>query len=101
MSFNANERFGFTENDFLAAIKSHGNSGILRSGTYIPTRQEVETLSVDELDEYLNGWMWESPNELIPRREQIADVQKIIESRSDAEIFSHLIAECRSYVEDD
>jgi hypothetical protein len=101
MSFNANDRFGFTENDFLAAIKSHGNSGILRSGMYIPTRHEVETLSVDELDEYLNGWMWESPNELIPSRNQISDVQKILESRLDAQSCSQLIEECRSYVEDD
>jgi hypothetical protein len=97
MNHDPKDRFGMPESAFQAASDSHGDSSVFRMGSYVPTREEVATLSVDALRPCLIDWMWESPTELIPSREQIAEVQAILEARPDAEDFVQLILVCRGY----
>ena len=100
MSDSSKDRFGMPESAFRAAIESHGStSPVIRTGMYVPTREEVATLSVDELQRCLIDWMWESPTELIPSFAQIAEVQAVLEARLDVEKFEGLIAACRDYTQ--
>lgn len=60
----------------------------------------MTTLPVDDLAVIVDLWMWESPTELIPTNEQIADVRAIIAARADAPLpaVADLIAECDKYL---
>ncbi|WP_083831035.1 hypothetical protein [Herbaspirillum lusitanum] len=97
MNDDADDRFGVPDEAFSAAFSSHGNSQVFRAGTYVPTRNEVATLSVERLTMYLIEWLYESPSELIPTRAQIEEVKTILQARPDAESFSQLIRTCSSY----
>jgi len=90
------DRFGMPESAIRAAIDAH--KGILRAGMYVPTREEVTKWSADRLYNTLMDWMWESPSEIIPNNEQIAEVLAVLEARPDAEDLSRIIAECREYI---
>jgi hypothetical protein len=94
------DRFG-TDEAFRAAVDSHGvDNPTVRMGMYVPTREEVATLPIDDLAVILDLWMWESPTELIPTNEQIAEVRAIIAARADAHLTAAaaLIAECDRYL---
>lgn len=90
------DRFGMPESAIHAAIEAH--IGVLRAGMYVPTREEVATWPADRLYSILMDWMWESPSEIIPNNEQIAEVLAVLEARPDAEDLSKIIAECREYI---
>jgi hypothetical protein len=78
------DRFGTPDAAFEAARVSHGQDNpFLRMGMYVPTRHEVATMGPKELFAVLDGWMWESPTELIPRPGQIVEVRKVLLSRPD------------------
>jgi hypothetical protein len=91
------DRFGMPDSAIRAACEAH--SGILRGGMYVPTREEVATWPAETLTSILMDWMWESPSELIPSNEQIAEVLAILEARPDASELSEPIAECRDYLQ--
>lgn len=94
------DRFG-TDEAFRAAVESHGvHNPIVRMGMYVPTREEVATLPISKLADVLDMWMWESPTELIPTAEQIAEVRAILAARGDANLpdMVSLIAECDRYL---
>lgn len=80
------DRFGTPDEAFIAARQSHGESNpLVRMGMYVPTRHEVATMAPRDLLEVLDLWIWESPIELIPRREQIVQVREVLVSRPDAQ----------------
>ena len=97
-----NDRFGIPEEAFLAAYKNNNcDKGVIRLGMDVPTRGEVSTLPITDLEDILIAWMWESPSELIPSRDQIREIKKLLEARPDAsddEIVS-IIKECQEYIE--
>ncbi len=96
-----NDRFGTPESAFAAALENHGrDNATFRMGMYVPTRHEVATLPAAELGDILDLWMWESPSELIPSRDQIAQVREVLRARPDAanpEILD-IIGWCDEYV---
>jgi hypothetical protein len=97
-----NDRFGMPDSAFEAALESHGRDNpVIRVGMYVPTREEVRTLPPEDLDLILDFWMWESPTELIPSREQIAAVRSVLLSRPDAEMpeVRAIVAACDDYLE--
>lgn len=96
---NDNDRFGVSENTFLAAQKAHGNAQTVRTGIYVPTRGEVASMPFAKLRPILIDWLHESPSELIPSVVQISQVKTILEARSDAVELAGLIEECRQYIE--
>lgn len=100
---SSNDRFGVTERQVEAAIESHGkNNPAYRMGMYVPTRQEVATMPIDELSILLDLWMWESPSELIPSRAQIAEVRRVVAERPDASTPEGLalLTDCDRYIHD-
>lgn len=95
------DRFGMPDSAFQAARESHGlNSPVLRAGMYVPTRQEVATLSAAKLLPIVIDWMWESPSELIPNNDQVADLRAILLARPDATQLEvrELIVACEDYL---
>ena len=90
---DADDRFGFTSGEIAAVVAKH--RGLIRAGTYIPTRMEVLTLDPKTLHSVLIDWWWECPTELIPSDEQVAQVVEILKSRPDAdsEVIRAIIAE--------
>jgi len=84
------------ESALQAAIEGH--KGILRAGMYVPTREEVATWPSKKLYRIVMDWMWESPSEIIPNDDQIAEVLAILEARPDVEEHGKLIAECREFL---
>jgi hypothetical protein len=78
-----NDRFGVPDERIIQVIRAH--AGIWRDGCYIPTRAEVSTAPADRLWSWLLGWFWESPSELIPSGEQVAEVVAILRARADAD----------------
>lgn len=79
---DTNDRFGVPDQLIIDVIKAH--RGIIRDGCYVPTRREVATLKPWPLAWMLLGWWWESPTELIPTDEQIAECVEILRQRPDA-----------------
>ena len=80
-----NDRFGMPDSAFEAALESHGrNNPFIRMGMYVPTRHEVATMEPGELFEILDGWLSESPSELIPSRAQVREVKAVLAARPDA-----------------
>ena len=69
-------------------------------GIYVPTRKEVATLPPADLRTIIIDWMWESPSELIPSREQISQVRTVLAERpdSDDDVIDNLIRECDDYI---
>ncbi|KZC24025.1 hypothetical protein RHOFW104T7_10965 [Rhodanobacter thiooxydans] len=95
------DRFGMPDSAFQAARESHGlNSPVFRAGMYVPTRQEVATLSAAKLLPIVIDWMWESPSELIPNNDQVADLRAILLARPDATQLEvrELIVACEDYL---
>lgn len=95
------DRFGMPESAFRAARESHGiDNPTIRSGMYVPTRREVADSPAEGLYEVLIDWLWESPSELIPNNEQIAEVKSILLARPDAQgsAVLKLVAECDDYL---
>lgn len=78
----ADDRFGVSTERILEAIRAH--RGLIRDGCYVPTRREVAEASAEKLWNWLLGWWWESPAELIPNDAQVADVVCILLARADA-----------------
>lgn len=95
------DRFGMPASAFKAARESHGlDSPVFRMGMYVPTRHEVATLPATQLLPIVIDWMWESPSELIPNNDQIAQLRAILLARpdaSDTEI-RELIVACEDYL---
>jgi hypothetical protein len=76
------DRFGIPDERIIQVIRAH--AGIWRDGCYVPTRAEVAGASADRLWGWLLGWWHESPTELIPTDEQVAEVLAILRARPDA-----------------
>lgn len=76
------DRFGVPDERIIEVILAHG--GMVRDGCYVPTRGEVAEAPAEKLWGWLMGWWWESPAELIPTDEQIADAVAILRARPDA-----------------
>jgi len=97
------DRFGMPDSAFRAAIESHRvDNPVLRTGMYVPTREEVATLPAGDLEYILDFWMWESPTELIPSGAQIAEVRRVLLARPDVrspEVQS-LVRACDEYLHD-
>ena len=77
------DRFGVPTERILEVIRAH--DGLIRFGCYVPTRREVAKADAAWLWDILLDWWWESPSELIPTDEQVAEVLAILHARSDAE----------------
>lgn len=92
------DRFGVRMEDLAAAQRAHGSSPAIRVGVYVPTRGEVRSMPPEQLRPLLVDWMWESPTELIPTDEQMRQVQRELESRSDVSQLLDVIEECRRYI---
>ncbi len=93
---NPKDRFGMPESAIRAAREGH--KGVIRTGMYVPTREEVATWPPRVLYSIIIDWMWESPAEIIPSNEQIAEVLSVLQARPDRERHASLIAECRGYL---
>jgi hypothetical protein len=94
-------RFNTPDQGFADAKASHGEDNpFMRMGTYVPTRDEVATLPIDDLAFILDLWMYEGPTELIPSYQQIREVRSVLESRADADTAEAraVIAECDRYL---
>ncbi|MGS1012953.1 hypothetical protein ACVCL0_14910 [Rhodanobacter sp. UC4450_H17] len=78
------------------------NNPVLRSGMDIPACSEIARMSVEALFSFLIDWMWESPSELIPSNEQIAQVRALLLQRHDAlqPDVQRLIDECNAYLKE-
>src|SRR5688500_846763 len=87
------DRFGVPEQLIIDVVKGH--RGLMRDGCYVPMRHEVATKEPFWLTLILLGWWWESPSELIPPDEQVADVIGVLRSRPDADhwVIQELIAQ--------
>lgn len=77
------DRFGIPDQRIIDVIMAH--KGVWRDGCYVPTRAEVASAPADLLRGWLLGWFWESPAELIPTDEQVAEVVAILRKRPDAD----------------
>jgi hypothetical protein len=93
----AADRFGVTDSDIRAARDEHRH--IYRTGTHIPTRNDVATMPADQLLGIIDEWLWESPFQLIPTDKQIADVLVVLEARRDRTAVAPIIAACRRYLD--
>ena len=80
---NGNDRFGVDPKLIGGVFKRHLEAGVIRFGCYVPTRHEVATQPIDWLQSVLTDWFWESPEELVPDDEQVADVIRILVGRPD------------------
>jgi hypothetical protein len=89
-------RFGVPEEVLLKAIKI--NSGLIRSGIYVPTEQEVRELDSAILRNILIEWLYECPSELIPTDEQVERVIAILKSREDTDnkLVTEMIFDCKA-----
>lgn len=105
---NANDRFWVPEANLRAAekfVKKHakpkfkGHASIYNS--YVPTRKEVATLPLPEINQILVDWMSNSVTEIIPSQAQITEVKSILLEREDITDFSELIAMCDCYIRHD
>lgn len=76
------DRFGIPTERILEVIRAHRR--VIRFGCYVPTRREVAEAGSDWLWGILLDWWWESPSELIPTDEQVAEVLAILRARPDA-----------------
>jgi hypothetical protein len=98
------DRFNTPDRAFADAKASHGaDNPCFRMGMYVPTREEVATLPIDDIAVILDLWMYEGPTELIPSYEQIREVRAVLESRADAytpEVRA-AIADCDEYLADE
>jgi hypothetical protein len=54
---------------------------------------------LQNLYDFFMDWICESPSEIIPNNEQIAQVLKILEEHTDPAELSKIIATCREYLE--
>lgn len=81
--FDADDRFGIPDERIIEVLRAH--RGLIRDGCYVPTRGEVAEAPSEKLWNWLLGWWWESPSELIPTDEQVAAVLAILRARPDAE----------------
>jgi hypothetical protein len=77
------DRFGVPEALIIDVIRKH--KGLIRSGCYVPTRDEVADASPERVHGWLLDWWWESPTELIPSDQQIAAAVEILKARPDAD----------------
>jgi hypothetical protein len=80
----SNDHFGVPEQLIIDLIKGNARAGLMQDGCYVPTRHEVATQKPFWLTLILLGWWWESPAELVPTDEQVADVIAILRIRPDA-----------------
>jgi len=88
------DRFGMPASAFQAARDSHGwDSPVFRMGM-------VATLPATQLLPIVIDWMWESPSELIPNNDQIAQLRTILRARPDAteSEIRELIVACEEYL---
>ena len=76
------DRFGIPTERILEVIRAR--EGLIRFDCYVPTRREVAESSADWLWSVILDWWWESPTELIPTDEQVAEVLAILRARPDA-----------------
>lgn len=76
------DRFGVPTERILQVIRAH--SGLIRFGCYVPTRREVAEGDANWLWSVILDWWWESPTELIPTDNQVAEVLAILRARPDA-----------------
>jgi hypothetical protein len=76
------DRFGVPDQRIIDVIHAHRR--LIRDGCYVPTRREVAEAPADRLWNWLLGWFWESPIELIPTDAQVAAVVAILRARPDA-----------------
>ena len=83
MGSDPDDRFGVPEALILEVIRTH--RGVIRDGCYVPTRVEVAEAPPERLWSWLLGWWWESPSELIPTDNQVAEVVAILRARRDAD----------------
>ena len=97
MTNDQNDRFGIPLSVLVEARKKHSN--VIRAGLYVPTRAEVATWPPEQLHDVLTDWLWESPSELIPTDQQVAEVLAILEARPDASELAQTIAACKEYME--
>ncbi|MEW9853898.1 hypothetical protein [Novosphingobium sp. M1R2S20] len=77
------DRFGVAESTIMTVMKEH--RGLIRTGCYVPTRDEVATKASSWLENILVDWWWESPTALIPTWGQVNDVLTILRAREDAD----------------
>jgi hypothetical protein len=77
------DRFGVPDQRIIDVIRAHHS--VWRDGCYVPTRAEVAEASPGRLWNWLLGWFWESPSELIPTDAQLAEVVAILRARPDAD----------------
>lgn len=68
----------------------------------IPACSEIASMPADALFPFLIDWMWESPSELIPSNEQIAQVRALLLQRHDADQseVQRLVDECDAYLKE-
>ena len=76
------DRFGIPDQRIIDVIRAH--RGLIRDGCYVPTRREVTEAPAEKRWNWLRGWWWESPTELIPTDAQVAEVIAILLARPDA-----------------
>jgi hypothetical protein len=83
MTDNPSDRFGIPDEHIIRVIRAH--AGIWRDGCYVPTRSEVANAPADRLRGWLLGWWHESPAELTPTDEQVAEAVTLLRARPDAD----------------
>ncbi|TXI09804.1 MAG: hypothetical protein E6Q76_04990 [Rhizobium sp.] len=98
-----NDRFDMPPSAFDSAAASHNEAaafGIARIGMLVPSRLQVRTLPIGELEFVLEYWMYESPAELIPSDDQIREVIFELMLRPDAESedFKRLVDALNQYI---
>lgn len=81
-------------------ITSERDVPIYLVGTYVPTREEVRSMTPQRLHALLDQWMWQSPALLILNNGKISDVIAIPEHCADAatRAVPQILANCRRYV---
>jgi hypothetical protein len=91
-----NKRFGIPEEILRKVVRS--NSGLIRSGVYVPTEQEVRELDSTILRNILIEWLYECPSELIPTDDQVEQVIAILKSRDDTDnkLVTEMIFDCNA-----
>lgn len=92
------ERFGVSEKLISRIGEKHCEQKILRSGCYVPTETEVQTMSLDQLTSIVVDWLWESPSELIPNNDQIIKLKTLLLTRADCSHNSPIVRECDDFI---
>lgn len=97
---NGQDRFGMPEENLIAAKRwmNKKRRNKYPFNIYVPTREEVATLSLEELRTILIGWMCHSPIEIVPSRTQIKEVRTALLNRGVPDQFNNLIEMCSNYV---